>query len=278
MKSKGMLALATALTLALASPAAAASPPEVHLPNLAVGEADAATAPLTINVALDQPNPNPYPVSVIVGDFTTRPVPGTTRTYGTATPGQDYAPITQSLITWAPGQQIATFGVTLLGDTLDEAEENINIRISGPSGVTIRDNDIDIVLRDNDPNAILGSRLLLPNAALREPDTGCAPYEVNIHLTRPATADGSVSVGDFTTRPVPGTNRTYGTATPGADYLPFNSFRLKFPAGATTGAFAIHVCGDTAREIDEEIDVRVSGPVGVEIADNDLDLVLRNDD
>ena len=47
--------------------------------------------------------------------------------------------------------------MTLLGDTLDEADENINIRISGPPGVTIRDNDIDIVLRDNDPNPMLGS-------------------------------------------------------------------------------------------------------------------------
>ena len=57
MKSKGLLTLATALTLAVA-PSAAAASPEVHLPNLRVGEADAATgAPLTINVALDRPNP-----------------------------------------------------------------------------------------------------------------------------------------------------------------------------------------------------------------------------
>ena len=159
MQSNGLLTLgvATALTLAFA-PSAAAASPEVHLPNLRVGEADAATgAPLTINVALDRPNPYSVPVSVIVGDFTTRPVPGTTRTYGTATPGADYAPITSFRLYWAPGQQIATFPVTLLGDTLDEAEENINVRISGPSGVTIRDNDIDIVLRDNDPNPLLGS-------------------------------------------------------------------------------------------------------------------------
>jgi hypothetical protein len=276
MKSKGMLALAAALTLA-AAPSAAAAPPEVHLPNLAVGEADAAAAPLTINVALDRPNPYSTPVSVIVGDFTTRPT-GTGRTYGTAMPGADYAPITSFRLTWAPGQQIATFPVALLGDTLDEADENINIRISGPQGVTIRDNDIDIVLRDNDPNAILGSRVLMPNAALTEGEEGCAPYEVDVHLTRPAPAGGSVIVGDFTTRPVPGTNRTYGSATPGSDYLPFNSFTLRFAAGANVASFAIHVCGDTVPEIDEEIDVRVSGPVGVEIADNDLDLVLRNDD
>jgi hypothetical protein len=274
MQSNGLLALgvATALTLALA-PAAAAASPEVHLPNLRVGEADAALpAPLTINVALDRPNPYSVPVSVIVHDFTTRPG------YGTATPGADYTPIPQFRLYWAPGQQVATFPVTLLGDTLDEPEENINIRISGPSGVRIGDNDIDIVLRDNDPNPLLGSTVLMPNAAITEADAGCAPYEVTVHLTEPAPAPASVIVGDFTARPVPGTNRTYGTATPGVDYLAFGSFTLPFAAGANAATFPIHLCGDTVTEIDEEIDVRVSGANGVRIADNDLDLVLRNDD
>ena len=77
---------------------------------------------------------------------------------------------------------------------------------------------------------------------------------------------------------MPGTTRTYGTATPGVDYLAFPSFRLAFAAGASAATFPIHLCGDTLQEIDEEIDVRISGPSGLRIADNDLDLVLRNDD
>ena len=38
------------------------------------------------------------------------------------------------------------------------------------------------------------------------------------------------------------------------------------------------LCGDTTPEADEEIDIRASGAVGVQLVDNDLDLVLRNDD
>ena len=103
----------------------------------------------------------------------------------------------------------------------------------------------------------------MPNAAIREADTGCAPYEVDRAAdASPRRAGVASSVGDFTARPVPGTNRTYGTATPGVDYLAFPSFTLHFAAGANVATFAIHVCGDTAREIDEEIDVRVSGPSG----------------
>jgi Calx-beta domain-containing protein len=276
-----------ALTLALAHSAQAATPPpEVHLPNLQIKEGDAAGAPLTINVALDRPNPYAVPVSVIVHDYTPIVVRNSTppRTYGTATPGSDYAPVAQFRLEWAPGQQIATFPVTLLGDTLDEADENVNLRISGPSGVQIRDNDIDIVLRDNDPlgttSPLSPPLLLLPNATLSEPDAGCPAYEVAIQLARPAPGPVSVLVGDYTSVVVRGSNppRTYGDATPGVDYLPFAPFRLSFAAGASSATFPIRICGDTAPEGDEEIDVRVSAPAGVSIADNDLDLILRDED
>ena len=172
----------------------------------------------------------------------------------------------------------------LLGDTLDEADENINLRISGPDGVQISDNDVDIVLRDNDPlgtTSFLAPRLaMLPNAQLREPDTGCPEYEVSVQLARPAIAPVSVHVADYTTVVVNGSNppRTYGGATPGVDYLAFAPFRLSFATGARVATFPIAICGDTLPEADEEIDVRISAPMGVAIVDNDLDLILRNDD
>src|SRR5262245_46831915 len=227
---------AAALTLMTPTPAG-------HLPNVQRTEGDSGRAPLVVNVALDRPNPYPYPVSVLLGDFTTRPVPGSNqpRTYGTATPGQDYEPITQFRLEWAPGQQIARFPITLLGDESDEADENINVRISGPSGGQIRDNDIDVVIRDNDPlgttNPWAAPGVRLPNATLTEPDAGCAPHEVSLHLARPNVSGRPVSVQvvDYTTRPVPGSNppRIYGGATPGVDYTTFAPFRLSFAPGAT---------------------------------------------
>ena len=283
----GLLAVASLAALALPAGAqAATAPPVVHLPNLQMSEGDAGLGPLMINVALDRPNPYAVPVSVIVHDFTPIVVRNSNppRTYGTATPGSDYSPIAQFRLQWAPGQQIARFPVTLLGDMLDEADENINLRISGPDGVQISDNDIDIVLRDNDPlgtTSFLAPRLaLLPNAQLREPDTGCPAYEVSIQLARPAIAPVSVHVADYTTVVVNGSNppRTYGGATPGVDYVAFAPFRLSFATGARAATFPIRICGDTLPEPDEEIDVRISAPVGVAIVDNDLDLVLRNDD
>ena len=162
--------------------------------NLRIAEADAPNASaLIVNVALDRPNPYPFPVSVGVGDYTHIVVRGSSppRTYGTATAGSDYKAITPFRLEWAPGQQVARFAVALYGDTVDEADENINIRISGPSaGIDIGDNDIDIVLADNDPlgttNPFAMPLVQFPNAQLSEPDAGCMPYLVSLHLARAA--------------------------------------------------------------------------------------------
>lgn len=281
------LALA-GLALALLAPATAqaTTAPTVQLPNTQITEGDSGGSPLTLAMTLDRPNPYPHPVSVIVGDFTPRVVRGSNppRTYGTATPGADYGAITQFRLEWAPGQQVATFPVTLRGDVLAEADENINIRISGPAGgVLIADNDADVVLRDNDPPGPWAAPVIaLPNTRISEPDVACVPYPVTLHLSRPNLTAAPISVGvhDFTTIPVPNSSppRTYGTATPGVDYVAFAPFRLAFAPGASAATFPIEICGDTLPEPDEEIDVRVAAPAGISIRDNDLDLILRNDD
>jgi len=274
-----LVALGAASLLAAAVPSAHAAPPlEPQLVNLRIAEADAPNASaLIVNVALDRPNPFPFPVSVGVGDYTHIVVRGSSppRTYGTATAGSDYKAITPFRLEWAPGQQVARFAVSLYGDTVDEPDENINIRISGPSaGIDIGDNDIDIVVADNDPlgttNPFAMPLVQFPNAQLSEPDAGCLPYLVSLHLARPAPYEGSVVVRDYTL--------THGSATPGVDYVTFAPFRLYFPAGANSARFPVQVCGDTDLEADEEIDIRAAAPAGVQLVDNDLDLVLRNND
>jgi Calx-beta domain len=286
------LAAVTTLAIGIAvvgagSAAAKPADPKLILPSVWISEADSGKAPLHVNIALDRPNPHGHPVSVIVGDFTTRPVPNSNppRTYGDATPGADYVAFPSFRLYWAPGQRVASFPITLLGDTVDEAaEEEIDVRFSGPEGIQIADNDIDVYIRDNDP---LGTTPLgalpvpkLTNSRALEGDAGCAPHLYSVHLSRPNTSGRTVSVGvyDYTTVPVPGTGRTYGDATPGVDYVAFPSFRLSFPPGATAAAFPISLCGDGDVEGDEHINVRIAAPDGVDISDNDMSIYLRNDD
>ena len=169
--------------------------------------------------------------------------------------------------------------MTLLGDTVDEAEENINIRISGPSGVTIRDNDIDIVLRDNDPNPLLGPIALMPTAAITRGRHGLRAVRGHRAADR---ARGRSRVGRASATsphgPCPGPPARTGPRRRASTTWRSRRSRLRFAAGANAATFPIHLCGDTVAEIDEEIDVRISGPSGLRIADNDLDLVLRDDD
>ena len=146
------------------------------------------------------------------------------------------------------------------------------MRIAAPEGgVTIRDNDVDIVIGDNDPLGTTGPftppRVILPSVEIREPDTGCYPYEMSLQLARPVPSwspEASVGVFDYTPLPVPNSDppRTYGDAEPGSDYLPIAPFRLPFAQGESAATFPIEVCGDTRPEGDEEIDVRVAGPDG----------------
>ena len=284
------VALTATLAIAGAGPAAAKpADPTLILPSVWMSEADSGKAPLYVNIALDRPNPHNRPVSVIAGDFTTRPVPGSNppRTYGDATPGQDYVAFQSFRLYWAPGQQVVSFPIALLGDTLDEAaEEEIDVRFSGPDGIHIADNDIDVYIRDNDPlgTSLPGSLPVpkLTNSRALEGDAGCAPHQISVHLSRPNTSGRAVSVGvyDYTTLPVPGSNppRNYGDATPGVDYVAFAPFRLSFAPGATAASFPIQLCSDTAVEGDEHINVRIAAPDGVDIADNDLSIYLRNDD
>jgi hypothetical protein len=292
--SRKRLAAVTTLALGIAlagggSAAAKPADPKLILPSVWISAADAGKAPLQVNIALDRPNPHDHPVSVIVGDFTTRPVPGSNppRTYGDATPGADYVAFPQFRLYWAPGQRVATFPITLIGDTLDEAaEEEIDVRFSGPDGIRIADNDIDVYIRDNDPLGTTPPSALpvpkLTNSIALEGDAGCAPHQYSVHLSRPNTSGRTISVGvyDYTTVPVPGSNppRSYGDATPGSDYVAFAPFRLSFPPGATAASFPIELCGDAAVEGDEHINVRIAAPAGVDISDNDMSIYLRNDD
>src|SRR4051812_42214797 len=254
-------ALLVIAVLALAGVAAApakasAAPPEVLLPEMIVTETDAGRASTTVNVALDRPNPYPFPVAVVVQDTAN----------GSATSGSDYVPIPARPLVWWPGQRITSFPVTLLGDDVTEANETIRLRITAPLGVSIVDSETDILIGNNDSwlttSPLDPPLITLPNVHLPEGDAGCGDYQMTLLLSRPAPAAASVEVVDFTTVPVPGANppRNYGTATPGLDYVSFPAFFLKFPRGATSASFPIHICGDRLPEGDEEIDIRVDAP------------------
>lgn len=278
--------LATASLVALATmattvPAAQAdTPPTLLLPNMVVSEGDAGRAAYVVNVGLSAPNPFDHPVSVEVVDYTAVPLPGGGGTYGTATPGQDYRPLGTFRLIFQPGQQVARFTVRLKGDTVPEGNEEIDVRFDD-TVLTVGDNDIDLVIGDDDtsPDPRKKPLLLLPNQVMPEPDAGCFPYQVSVLLDRPAARRSRVDAVDYTSVPLPApATGTYGTATPGADYLTFPTRTLTFRAGSRATRLPVTICGDTAAEGSEEVDVRFDNTRRIAIGDNDIDLVLSDND
>ena len=278
--------LATASLLALGALAAGApaaqavTPPTLLLPNMVISEGDAGKAAFVVNVGLSAPNPYDHPVSVEVVDFSAVPLPGGGGTYGTATPGQDYVAFAPFRLTFQPGQQVARFSIRLKGDTVPEGDEEIDVRFDDTT-FTVGDNDIDLVLADDDtsPTPHKKPLLLLPNQVMPEPDTGCFGYQVSVLLDRPAVRRSHVDAVDFTGVPLPPpATGTYGTATAGADYLTFPTRTLTFAPGSRATRLPVTICGDTAPEGGEEVDVRFDNTRRIAIGDNDIDLVLSDND
>jgi hypothetical protein len=251
----------------------------VLLPNISVPEGDSGTAGFVVNIALSTPNPFSHTVGLEVYDFSAVPLPGGGGTYGTATPGQDYVAFAPFHLQFAPGQQVARFTVKLKGDTTIEGNEEIDVRFDDTE-FDVQDNDIDLVLTNDDgPRKPRLPLLLPPNQTMPEPDRGCFEYRVSMPVSKPVSGPSSIDAYDLTTTPVPGGGgQTYGTATPGRDYKAFGTRTLTWATGARVATLPVVLCGDTAVEGDEEIDVRFAGTTTLAVADNDIDLVLANDD
>jgi hypothetical protein len=127
--------------------------------------------------------------------------------------------------------------------------------------------------------AVVAPTILLPNMTVAEGDSGTMAFTVNVGLTAPNPFDHTVQlqVVDFTSIPLPGGGGTYGTATPGTDYVPFGSLYLSFKPGQQVARFTVKIKGDTTVEPDEQIDVRFDD-TEFNVGDNDIDLWIANDD
>ena len=123
--------------------------PTLSIDAPSVTEGNSGTATLTFKVTLSPASGNP--VSVAYADATT----------GTATSATDYAAITSGTLNFAAGDTEKTVTVTVNGDTTDEPNETVVLRLSSPSnavlsgGATTLDGTGTITDDDATPTATL---------------------------------------------------------------------------------------------------------------------------
>jgi hypothetical protein len=103
----------------------------------AKAEGSGGTTPFEFTVTLDPPAVGPVTVAYATAD-------------GTAVAGADYQS-TADTLTFAPGERTKTVVVPVIGDTADEPDETLKLRLLSPSGAPLSDGEGIATIQDDDP-------------------------------------------------------------------------------------------------------------------------------
>ena len=176
-----------------------------------------------------------------------------TGTGGTATAGADFTANAQSL-TFAPGETSKTFTVAVLDDTLDEANETIEVLLTNPTNATVGDGKGVGTIADNDTAPVLS----INDVQIVEGDSGTSDMVFTVNLSQPS---GQAVTVNFATQD--------GTATANgalADYLATTG-TLTFAAGETTKTITVPIIGDTISEPTQGFLLNLNSAVNASLAD-----------
>jgi Calx-beta domain/Domain of unknown function (DUF4214) len=170
-----------------------------------------------------------------------------------ATSGVDYVPATGSL-TFPPGVLDQTVAIPIIGDTIDEPDEQLFIQLTNAvnAGISVGSNPPRITILDDDAAPAIS----VSDVGVIEPASGTAPAVFNVVLSNKSTSSVSVN---FATAD--------GTATvAGADYQS-NSGTLVFSPGETAKQVTVQVNADAVNEPAETFFLNLTTPTNGTIAD-----------
>jgi hypothetical protein len=160
---------------------------------------------------------------------------------GTASAATDYTAASGTLVIPA-GATTGTIEVSVNGDTLDEPDETLLLRVTHASNATLRTPVvIGTILDDDDP-----PRISVADASVIEGDSGIASLTFAVALSDALDRDVTVRY-----------TSADGTAAAGSDYEAVSGI-LTIPAGSTAGSIAVPVHGDTTIEGNETLTLNLA--------------------
>ena len=183
---------------------------------------------------------------------------------GTATAGADYT-TKSGILNWADGDSTSkTFTIPILDDTLDEANETVNIALSNPSSGAglAAPTSATLTITDNDPTPSLS----INDVSQAEGNAGTTSFTFTVTLS--AASGQTVTVNYATAN---------GTAQAGSDYLSAGGL-LTFAPGQTTRPITVQVNGDPQFESNETFVVNLSGATNASISKTQGTGTIVNDD
>lgn len=217
----------------------------VGFPDITVNEGNVGITNATFTITLSHPAPLP-----ITLDFVT--------VAGTATVNVDYQ-FTSSTVSFAAGQQTATFTVPIIGDLVDEPGETFSVVLSNPTNVVILDGTAVATIQNDDG-------LSINDVTVTEGDNGTKQFVFTVNLSSPSA--NTVSVNYQTADGTGSQNSDYNNA----------SGQLTFIPGETSKTISITVNGDTINEKDETFFVNLLSPVGASLGKSQGLGTILNDD
>ncbi len=182
---------------------------------------------------------------------------------GTATAGQDYA-ATSGQLTFNNGEVTKTFNIAITEDTLDEANETVNLTLSNVNGNGDLGSPATAVLTIADNDA--APKLAIDDVTVTEGNAGTTPATFNVTLS---TASGQAVTVNYATADQ--------TATAPADYA-VKTGTLTFAPGEISKPVAVLVKGETAFEANETFLVNLSVATNATINDAQGVGTINNDD
>ena len=221
---------------------------DITINDVTVTEGDTGTKTVDFTVSLSAASAQTVTVNYATAD-------------GTATAGLDYQ-TASGTVSFAPGELSKPITITIIGDTLDEANETFFVNLSNPVNGVIVDNQGQGTINDNDPTPSLS----INDVTVAEGDSSTTPATFTVTLS--AASSFTVTVNYATAD---------NTATAGSDYQS-TSGTLTFNPGETTKPVTVLVNGDTTFEQPESFFVNLSSPTNATILDGQGVGTITNDD
>ena len=181
---------------------------------------------------------------------------------GTATAGQDYT-ATSGTLTFASGEVVKTFDIPIINDTIDEADETINIALSNATAAFLTaPSSAVLTIVDNDTAPTISI------TDVSQPEGNSGETDFTFHVNLSSASSQNISVNFATAN---------GTASAPIDYLATNG-TVNFAAGETDKVVTVSVHGDSESESNESFYVQLTAPTNATIADNQGVALILDDD
>ena len=216
--------------------------PELSIDSPSVTEGDSGSKNLTFTVSLSTASGKE--VTVGYSDAGS----------GDATSGTDYTALTAGTLTFAAGDTSQTFDVSVTGDTTDEPNETVKVRLGSATNATVSSSagtGTGTITDDDD-----APELSIDSPSVTEGDSGSANLTFTVSLSAASGKEVTVGYSDAGS----------GDATSGTDYTALTAGTLTFAAGDTSQTFDVSVTGDTTDEPNETVKVSLGSATNATVS------------